>query len=281
MGNYYCMMAGLPDIELADTQPGLTIPELREQCDEALSPADRKLIDHFYLRYDCVNIVRLLQNPDAQLEPYCNYTREQYTDLLTSAKELNFNVHRYPAFLSEFVRAYAFNSQGEGFYPEDEMLYQYYTYVIKHCGNRMVREWYQLNLNIANILTAMLARKQGWPVGQYIKGDGPVQEMIRENKTRDFDLSLELSYVRDLMQIVDEEDPVQKEKMIDALKWVWLDEQTFFEPFSIEAVFAYLCKLEMQHRWARLDVETGKETFKQIIENLRGEARVPEEFVQK
>ena len=64
------------------------------------------------------------------------------------------------------------------------------------------------------------------------------------------------------------------------LKWLWLDDQTFFEPFSIESVYAYLCKLEMQYRWAKLDVEQGKETFKQIIENLRGEARVPEEFVR-
>ena len=55
----------------------------------------------------------------------------------------------------------------------------------------------------------------------------------------------------------------------------------FFNPFSIDAVFAYHCKLEMQYRWARLDVETGKETFRQIIENLRSQARVPEEFIQK
>ena len=33
------MMAGLPDIDLADTQPGITFEELREQCEEQLSPA--------------------------------------------------------------------------------------------------------------------------------------------------------------------------------------------------------------------------------------------------
>jgi len=46
----------------------------------------------------------------------------------------------------------------------------------------------------------------------------------------------------------------------------------------MEAVFAYLCKLEMQQRWAKLDPEKGKETFRRIIDNLRSEARVPEEF---
>ncbi len=282
MGNYYCMMAGLPDIELADTQPGISFQELREQCEEQLSSGDAKLVgSYLYLRQDCVNLVRLLKNPDAEIEWFGNYSLEQLRDLITSATELNFNVHRYPAFMSIFAREYKYNKDARGYFPEDEILYQFYKYAIDTCPNKFIREWNQLNLDITNILTAMLARKQGWNVADFIKGDGEVQEMIRENKTKDFDLTHEFDYVKSLMSIVDEEDPVKKEKMIDAFKWVWLDEKTFFNPFSLEAVYAYICKLEMQYRWAKLDPETGKETFKQIIDNLRGEAKVPEEFIQK
>jgi len=282
MGNYYCMMAGLPDIELADTQPGISFQELREQCEEQLSSGDAKLVgSYLYLRQDCVNLVRLLKNPDAEIDLFGNYSLEQLRDLITSATELNFNVHRYPAFMSIFAREYKYNKDARGYFPEDEILYQFYKYAIDTCPNKFIREWNQLNLDITNILTAMLARKQGWNVADFIKGDGEVQEMIRENKTKDFDLTHEFDYVKSLMNIVDEEDPVKKEKMIDAFKWVWLDEKTFFNPFSLEAVYAYICKLEMQYRWAKLDPETGKETFKQIIDNLRGEAKVPEEFIQK
>lgn len=282
MGNYYCMMAGLPDIELADTQPGISFQELREQCEEQLSSRDAKLVgSYLYLRQDCVNLVRLLKNPDAEIEWFGNYSLEQLRDLITSATELNFNVHRYPAFMSIFAREYKYNRDVKGYFPEDEILYLFYQYAIDTCPNKFIREWNRLNLDITNILTAMLARKQGWNVADFIKGNGEVQEMIRENKTKDFDLTHEFDYVKTLMNIVDEEDPVKKEKMIDAFKWVWLDEKTFFNPFSLEAVYAYICKLEMQYRWAKLDPETGKETFKQIIDNLRGEAKVPEEFIQK
>ena len=83
------------------------------------------------------------------------------------------------------------------------------------------------------------------------------------------------------MKIVATEDPVAKEKAIDAFKWMWLDDATFFDPFSIEAVFAYLVKLDMLERWAILDVEEGKKTFRSIIENLRKSAQVPEEFKRK
>ena len=30
MANYYCMIAGLPDIDLKDAKPGLSIEEMRE-----------------------------------------------------------------------------------------------------------------------------------------------------------------------------------------------------------------------------------------------------------
>ena len=279
MANYYCMIAGLPDIDLKDTKPGLSIEEMREQCEDQLTSQDKKLLFYFFLHFDCVNLVKLLKNPEAEIDQWGNFSLDQLRDLITSATELNFNVHRYPAFMSIFAREYAFNKDKEGYFPEDEMAFQFLDYAIKTCSNRMMCRWYKLNLDITNILTAMLARGQGWSVGDFIKGEGEVQEMIRENKTKDFNLGHELDYIPQLMKIVDEEDPVRKEKMIDAFKWIWLDERTFFEPFSMEAVFAYLCKLEMQQRWAKLDVEQGKETFQKIIDDLRSEAQVPEEFV--
>ena len=273
------MIAGLPDIDLQDAKPGMTVEQMREQCGEQLTSQDKKLLFYFFLHFDCINLVKLLKNPEANIDQWGNFTLEQLQDLITSATELNFNVHRFPAFMSIFAREYAFNKDKADYFPEDEIAFQFLNYAIRTCPNRMMRRWYKLNLDITNILTAMLARTQGWSVGDFVKGEGEVQEMIRENKTKDFNLTHELEYIPQLMKIVEEDDPVRKEKMIDAFKWVWLDERTFFEPFSMEAVFAYLCKLQMQERWAKLDVEQGKETFQRIIDNLRGEARVPDEFL--
>lgn len=270
------MMAGLPDITL-DSKLDVSIPDLKEELEQSLSDIDKKLIFYFFLETDCKNLVKLLKNPDAEIDTTGNLNMEQYVDLITSAREMNFNVHRYPAFMSEFARQYNYNKDTEGWYAEDEMQLAFYEYA-KRCPNKMIREWYNLNHNINNILTAMIARKNGWNVSDFIKGDNELTEMIRTNNTKDFDLGAELDYVSELMKIVDCEDPVEKEKKIDAFKWIWLEEQTFFNVFSIEAVFAYLCKMSMLNRWEKLDVEKGQATFRQIIENLRGEAKVPEEF---
>ena len=140
-------MAGLPDIEMADTQPGITFEELREQCEEQLSPSDAKLVGNYlYLRQDCTNLVRLLKDPEAQIDVWGNFSLEQLRDLITSATELNFNVHRYPSFMSIFAREYSYNKDTKGYFPEDEILYQFYNYSIETCPNKFIREWNQLNL---------------------------------------------------------------------------------------------------------------------------------------
>ncbi len=292
MANYYCLMAGAPDImmdEGADSQQ--LYENFREQCDETLTGHDQELLFYFYLEQDCRNIVRLLKASRSgearedlselgvDLNPRSNYTMEQYQDLITSARTMNFNVHRYPDFLSIYAREFFYNKDTTGWFAEDHMMQAFYEYAMK-CPCKMIAEWYKLNLDINNILTALIARKQGWNVSNFILGNNEVNEMIRTNNTKDFNLLNELDYMTQLMKIVDTEDPVEKEKRIDAFKWNWLDEQTFMEPFSIEAVFAYLCKLEMLHRWEMLDPGKGKAAFREIIENLRGEAKVPEEFVR-
>lgn len=279
MANYYCLIAGLPEIDFSDSHPGYSMDELVEQLHESLTPWDARLIaNFFFLQRDCKNLVGYLKDPEAELMYQGAYTKEQYHDLVKSAEEMNFNVHRYPSFLSIFAREWAFNKDKKGYFPEDEILYLFYKYAIDNCSNKFVREWYQMNMDINNILTAILARKYGWNIADYIQGEGEVQEKLREENTPDFGLSREMDYMKELIQIADQDDPVKKEKMIDALKWLWLDDNTFFEPFGIESVFAYMCKLEMQYRWANLDVEKGKESFEQIIENLRGEARVPDAY---
>ena len=277
MGSYYYLMAGLPDLSIDDCKSGPSLLELKEELSETLSYQDKQLIFYFFLKYDCNNLVELLKNAEAPIDLKGNYRIEQYTDMMVSAREMNFNVHRYPSFMSEFAREYKYNKDSDGFFPEDAMALRYFEYAMK-CPNKMMASWFRLNFDITNVLTAMIARKNGWNVSNYVLGDGEVSEMLRNNNTRDFGLSVEYDYVNELMKIVDCEDPVEKEKKIDAFKWLWLDEQTFADVFSIEAVFAYLAKLEILERWSKLDVDQGREQFRTIIENLRNEAQVPEEF---
>jgi len=274
-------MAGVPDISLQDVNDNkITLEEFRQQVEEVITEQDRKLIFYFFLKQDCLNLVALLKNPECEIKRLGNLSIEQLQDLITSARTMNFNVHRYPSFMSVFAREFDYNKDKANFFPEDILLFEFYQYAI-NCSDKFISEWYRLNLNLTNMLTAFIARKQGWNVADFIYGDNEVNEMIRNNNTKDFDLKNEYDYVGEIIKIVDCQDPVKKEKLIDLFKWNWLDDATFFDVFSIDAVFAYFCKLDIIDRWEKLEPDKGKEEFRNIIETLRGEAKVPEEFIKK
>lgn len=279
MSNYYCLMTGVPSISL-DQPSSMSYAQFREECEENLTAADKQLLSYSYLRQDCLNLVKLLQNPEAQLSLLGNYSETQLRELIAEAQNSEFKVEGFPEFLADFIRhSYAANAGKADYFADDAVMLAYYEYAMS-CKNEMIAEWFKLNFTLSNILTALIARQNGWNVADYVRGENEVNDMIKSNKSKDFDLSREYDFVAEIMKIVDTDDPVEKEKKIDAFKWLWLDEKTFFEPFNIEAVFAYLCKLEMQLRWEMLDPEKGKETFTEIIENLRSEAKVPAEFVR-
>ncbi len=280
MSEYYCLMAGVPDLQASDPKPPFTVAQFREQCDEVLTEKDKKLLaKYYYQRYDCLNVVALLQNPD---EPRLNTGGsvgvDELREFISSVRESVQQVESYPRYLTKIVWQWDKRRNEEGYFPEDEALYGFYRWAIDTCPNAFIRKWYDLNLNIANILTALLAREHGWDIGKSIMGEGETQETIRKSNTSDFGLLHILDYMPQLMEIAKESDPEKKERMTDAMKWAWLEENSFFKPFGIESVFAYLCKLAILERWSKLDAEQGKQKFEQIIDNLRGAARVPAEF---
>ena len=52
MTNYYCLVAGLPDLSLEDGKLNYTVANFKSEIYSELSEKDRKLIDLFYLKFD-------------------------------------------------------------------------------------------------------------------------------------------------------------------------------------------------------------------------------------
>lgn len=273
-------MSGLPLLQLDDTENVVTLAEVKELLDDEqdLSSKDKKLLSMFFLEGDCRNLLDVIRESDGGLTYIGNYTREELEDMIADAREEFFDDDpRYPSFFADFVREYDAKKDDAGYFPDDALMYRYWEYV-KGAKSSIVSAWAELNLNISNILTALIARQQGWNISNYVMGENDVNDSLLVSKSKDFDLGREYDYVASLMQIVDCDDPVEKERKIDALKWIWLDDVTFMDGFSIDAVYAYLCKVKMLERWRLLDPQIGRERFETIIENLRSEAKVPDEF---
>ena len=266
MAEYYCLLSGLPDLKPGETSEAISTRELHHMVleQEEMAGSDKRQVELFFLKGDCRNLLILLENNLADLPYGGNYTKKDLQEMIADALEEDFSDDaRYPAFMAPFVREYFARKNEVGYFAEDALMLRYWAW-LKTEGTGFVARWAALNLDIANTLTALICERQGWEVARYTYG----------YDASDIDADLRAH----LKDIDGETDPVQKERRTDALKWVWIEDETFLEPFNVDALFAYLLKAEMLERWAVLDAEQGKEHFTRIIENLRREATVPQEF---
>ena len=278
MTNYYCLVAGLPDLSLEDGKLNYTVANFKSEIYSELSEKDRKLIDLFYLKFDNANLLKLLKDKEAATDFEGNYSQNELLALISSVREGDAPDKRYPSYLYEFITAYLALSAEELYRAEDMLSACYYAYAMKN-ANKFVSDWFCLNLNINNMLTAITCRKHGFDKAGYIVGDNEVAQALRTSNARDFGLGDTVDYLPDLWRIAEETDLMVREKKVDLLKWEWLEEHTFFKPFDIESVFAYLLKLEMIERWVMLDKATGEKTFREIVGAMKkGSEHALEEF---
>lgn len=276
MSKYYCLVAGLPDISLDDGKLTYTVANFKSDIYPELSVSDRKLVDLFFLKYDNSNLLKLLQDREAIVDPRGNYSADELIAFIVSVKEGETPVcpSYIPLFISDYLQKV---STDEYFVPEDCLANYYYAYAME-CHNAFISSWFEFNLNINNVLTALTARKYKFDVASNIVGCTDLSNAIRTSNARDFGLTGTLEYLDQLMRISETEELVEKEKKIDVLKWNWMEDATFFDYFTIERIFVFLLKLEMIERWISLDKEKGNEIFRNIIESLKNEVQIPAEF---
>lgn len=277
MSTYYCLVAGLPDISLDDGKLSYSVSDFKAELYPDLSAQDRKLIDLFYLKFDNTAILKLLRNKDAVIEDKGNFSAEELLQLIEAVREGDTPDKKYPSYLVNFVSQYLQLSQDELYRADDLLAALYYSYGMSS-NNAFIASWFEFNLNLNNILAALAARKYKMEVSSVIVGATSICEQLRTSNARDFGLNETLEYFEALQRIADIEELVEREKKVDMLKWKWLEDESFFHYFTVERIFVFLMQLEMIERWISLDKEKGNELFRKMIQDLKNEVQIPEEF---
>lgn len=279
MSQYYCLIAGLPDIHFDDPKPAYRVADFKNEVFEQLSDADRQLFNLFYLQYDNANLFRLLQDRDAAIDSRGVFTADELIVLIDDVREGNpSEIAQSVPYLASFIRAYLDEVPLiEGVLWQDQLTTLYYEYA-RACKNRFVSDWFELNLNINNILTALTCRRHDWEVAPVIVGNNDTARLLRTSSARDFGLSGELDYFESIQRIAETSDLYERERKIDLFKWRWLEEHSFFDYFTIERIFAYLLQLSFSERWFGLSKEMGEKRFREMIAVLKKEVELPVEF---
>lgn len=274
MSNYYALVAGLPNIAIDDSKLTYSIEDFRSEVYGTLTAKDRELIDLFFYKFDNKNLLAYLRNPESPFDTRGTLTLSQMEEVVRSLKEGETGKDKhFPPYFAPFLEEY-FGEEKDGTISWEDRLASYYYEYAMSTPNKFVSAWFELNLNINNILAGFISRKFGLDKNLYIIGHNDVAEAVRSSNARDFGLGESLDYLPALQRIAEEPDLMDRERKLDVLKWNWIEENTFFDYFSIEKIFAYLLQLEMIERWVSLDRVAGEKMFRALIQGMKKESLV-------
>ena len=280
MSKYYCLIAGLPNISIDDQKLAYTVSGFKDEVYEQLSCSDKKLFDIYFLKYDNDNLLQFLKDKDQKLDERGNIAPEEFELIVKSLHDGDSLPKGFsaPYFLDFMLWKNTEKSiETQSILERDYLEALYYNYALTS-SNKFLTSWYEFNMNLKNILIASLGRKYSFDSQNFIVGENTVAQALRTSAARDWGLSGEFGYMEQIQRIAEETEVTKKERQIDQLKWSWLEENTFFDYFTIEKVFAYLLKLEIIERWYMLNREQGEKTLRDMIARLKSEVQVPEEL---
>ena len=270
--NYYCLVAGLPNITIDDTKLSYGSADFLSDMEEYVGKDNFKYFKLFKYKIDNENLFKTMIKHSHDFISGGVYSQEE----IDEAIEEPVNMVEY---IQEFIREYH-DEEFDKDVDKKRLTQLYYGFVLKG-KNEFVREWFGMELNFKNIFSALNCRKHELPIEGELIEFNHVSEAIVKSSSRDFGLSAEYPYIDQLLSIFEIEDLLQREKAIDMLKWDWLDEGTFFNYFTVEELISYYIKLQMIERWISLDPETGKEMFEKLIKDLESGYEFPEDFKGK
>jgi len=271
---YHYLISGLPDLKQANAKTAPAQDTLLEELQNTLAPADLALLAVLRMRYDNANLLSYLADKDAKLNPLGNLSAADWQELITLMDELDVpKDNRLQPYVLEFYRMLNDEKAAAEMVSKEDFLATLYYDFGTGSKNTFLAEWFSFCLNLNNILTATICRKHGFDVKQAVIGNNEVAQALRTSSARDFGLSGLLSDADKMMALAEEQNLLEREKKIDALKWAWLEEHTFFHFFGVEHVLAYWLQCELLHRWDGLTVEQGKEIFKNVLNDLKKDVK--------
>lgn len=270
-GNYYCLIAGLPEISPDDKKLTLSVQDLRVYLHDYLTDKETDTIDLFFLPNDNAQILRLLnkQEPDLSLQ----------TVFDTAQLE---NEIEDPMFLPSYLKDYLLDLQKEDHtesnrMPEIDLSERYWSYMLSQ-KNKLVRKYAEFSLNIKNLLTTLNCRKYNLNIEKEVMGNSSFATHLKTSRAKDFELTDDYPYVDKVLNLFDKGNIAEREYSIDMLFWSFLDEETEHKYFTFDNVIAFMLKLMILERWSKMTTEQGRKIFESLLGRFKSDFKFAKEF---
>ena len=147
-GNYYCLIAGLPEISPDDKKLSLSVHDLRTYLSDYLTKEEMDVINLFFYPNDNVQILRILQKQETDSNLQTVFTASQLEDEI-----------RDPMFVPSYLKDYLLDLQKEdretsNRLAEVELSERYWNFMLSQ-KEKLVRKYAEFSLNVKNLITAL------------------------------------------------------------------------------------------------------------------------------
>lgn len=273
--NYYYLVAGLPNLIIDGNKPLETSLAFKKEMEEHLHLKDYELIKLLYLQYDNKNVLNLLLKQGYAHTPIANYPLEYLEEQIKQPTDIIDYLKRF----IEMFNKEAFDKSNLNC--EKQLQSLYYDYVLQ-AKNDFLKQWFSFEYNIKNILTAINCHKFGFDIEKQLIttiDNNEVYEILLKGSPKAAMFTDQVPFANKIVKIATSEMSIsEKEKVLDNIKWEFIDEHTSPYYFSIEKILGFIMKVNIVERWQSLDNETGKAFFEKLINEMKNNYKFTDEF---
>ena len=276
--NYYCLVAGLPDLIPDDKKLHFSSAGLRDYLAEELHPDDFEMVKLFYLPWDHDNLLSLLFKTGKDFDPRGNFPADQLEQLCDKKQFETIDTSLFPAYFIDFINFYHDEEEETTISACTSYLNEAWFSLLQNHSSAFLNQFARYKLSMGNILLALNGRKHNLPYDEGLMGNDEITHALRKSRSRDFGLSTEVTEIEEIIQIFETENILERELRLANHFWQYLDEITFFNYFTAERILAFVQKLFIAERWYHLNKEKGQEIFTRLLQELQSNFEFPEEF---
>lgn len=273
IARYHCLIAGLPDLDLASRKAWVSSHDFRLQLEQELHPDDFHMVKLLFLKLDNDHLVDFILHGSFQRMGASNFSLEDFQwqeeqfDAILPEEDL------LPAYMVEVLRQYHMaESHPDRVELEQEVAERYFGHIMEH-GNDFLRDVTRFEYNMSNLLAYIEAGNHAMDPWKSIAGDTTFVRHLREDSSVTMAASAGFEMFNEITCYAELPFQSEKEMRYDEVRWRKIEEMSFFDEFTVNSVLAYLLKVLILERWTRLEKGAGEEKLRGMVEMARNSSR--------
>jgi hypothetical protein len=253
---YYGLVSGLDQLKVAKPN-GHKLVEFKNLLQQQLTPSDWEHTKLLFYKYDNINLISVIKK------------REEFNSLANTSKleiKTFFNKKTSDSpYLNYLLELGIFKSDDiNSLELEFDLTQAYYNYLLEQ-GNEFIQSWAKFEISLRNLSASYALKKLDIESkNQFVEGGYFSKHELKRINPSDVDRQYPLLKKKyDALEI---KDPIQRKAAVDALKFQFVDEASFFKPFELEGILAHLIKLMQLNIWQNISKENGEMALSQFLQ---------------